>query len=211
MKIYNIIRAIVSFFAVLSLGSAFADGHPAPYVGVSFGSGDADLGFELRDGLTYDGKDTAYKLYAGYRFNENFAVEGGYAELGENSIVGTGIFTAAIVPANVTTSINWDTNAFFASANASYPLGNFSPFVKFGFIRGKAKATATRLDSNAIFGRSDGSSTELLWGVGASYRFTESIEVRAEWERIEFDENIIEGVRAEPEYDFISVGLVYSF
>ncbi|PRY67359.1 outer membrane beta-barrel protein [Halomonas ventosae] len=64
-----------------------------PYVGAGFGQAktdaDLDLGGALRsEGLTVisdsnDDSDIGYKIYAGYQFNPNFAVEASYVDFGK--------------------------------------------------------------------------------------------------------------------------------
>ena len=205
MKINYIIRAIAAFFAALSLGSAFAAEPPAPYVGASFGSGDAGFGANtsvtspIGDVTrTYDGKNEAYKIYAGYRFNERFAAEGGY-HTGSKTTDDVEV-TTTTAGGSVTTessSNKTERDYIFAHILASYPFGDFSPFAKLGYARGSSDLSTTVGDD--VIATAKLTLTGLAWGVGAAYKFTESVEVRAEWEQLAGD------------YDYYSLGLVYSF
>ncbi|WP_293778076.1 outer membrane beta-barrel protein [uncultured Oxalicibacterium sp.] len=49
------------------------------YVGLNAGKATQKAKFE---GITAKDDFTSYKLYGGYNFNNNFAIEGGYAHLG---------------------------------------------------------------------------------------------------------------------------------
>src|SRR4029453_14758447 len=85
LKKTTIATLIVVSGVVVSSGS-FAERKPAPdyrgfYVGASVGqatSTDCNL-------PSCDDKDTSYRVFGGYQFNRNLALEGGYAPLGEVS------------------------------------------------------------------------------------------------------------------------------
>src|SRR5205085_1339549 len=83
---------------------AVADDDSGWYVGVNIGQSSAEIDEErisdslLGAGLSVssfskDDSDTGYKLFGGYQFNENFALEGGYFDLGKFG------YTATTIPA----------------------------------------------------------------------------------------------------------------
>ena len=92
--------------ALAAIASPFAMASDAGwYGGVSVGQSRAEIADAritaelLGGGLTVvppiadDDRDTGYKLFGGYKFNRNFAVEGGYFNLGKFG------FTTTTVPA----------------------------------------------------------------------------------------------------------------
>lgn len=97
MKTESILRAsLISFFlAAASLPAAAGAAEAYWYLGASVGqssidatSSEIEQGFLVDDGFvatgtSLDDTDTGWKGYLGYRFNRFFALEGGYADLGE--------------------------------------------------------------------------------------------------------------------------------
>jgi OOP family OmpA-OmpF porin len=93
---------LVSLSAVMAV-PAFAQDKSLYYYGINAGQSNTDTDAAgttsgLLPGVnatstSTDQKDTAYKLFGGYQFNRNMAVEGGYFNLGHNS------FDAVTAPA----------------------------------------------------------------------------------------------------------------
>ena len=79
-------RLGLSVFAALALTAAMAaqaDVQPGFYMGAGFGSTKIDDdGF---DDIDFDDSDVGFKLFGGYSFNQNFAIEATYFDLGEAS------------------------------------------------------------------------------------------------------------------------------
>lgn len=153
------------------------------YIGGSVGQMEADGSCPA--GFTCDLKDTAWKLFGGYRINRNFAAEAFWGEWGEISVSSGGV-TAAV-----------EARTLGVAGLAILPLGQLELFGKLGFgnTKLKAKASAPGVSATA---EDDGS--ELLYGLGAAYNFSRNLAVRAEWERLN-----------DSELDVISIGLQYRF
>lgn len=175
----------------LSSGIALAEGNW--YVGGSAGRAsvddqhvDRDIATLLRDdyGATSvhsssDDTDTSYKLFAGYRFNKNFAVEGGYADFGRFKASGGGIIGT---PIEVKGKI--DSYAVFVDAVGLLPLNDrFSLFGKAGaaYTHTKLKVTGSWGGFTDSISESDNEVVPKL-GIGAEYNFTKSVALRAEYE-----------------------------
>ncbi|MDP2788149.1 MAG: outer membrane beta-barrel protein [Pseudomonadota bacterium] len=189
------------------------------YAGVGVGSAqakdlvsaaefDADLlaDYGITATSTIDDSDTAWKLFAGYRFNKNLAVEGGYADLGKatfDSIVTSG--------GGGRVSASWGAKAWSLAAVGILPVTDqFEVFGKIGGYFYNADLSATGSGGGGTVSVSvDDDGTGLLFGVGASYSFTKNIAVRAEWERYKDvgDENAI----GTSDVDMLSVGIQYKF
>ena len=115
------------------------------YVGASIGQSKLD-----------DFDDTASRLFGGYQFSPNFAMEGGYQDLGS--------VTASGHAATVT--------AFDFSFVGSWEMGNrFALLGRVGMYRSQTSGVGTNLGP--------------VFGVGVSYELTHNASFRLEWERFD--------------------------
>lgn len=156
------------------------------YAGGGFGQAKADdfcsearaVGF-----TSCDDKDRTWKIFGGYRFHPNVAVEAGYADLGK--------FKAGIGGATVSAKVK----AFELLAVPIYPFGNgFSVYGKLGLARWDVDASAT-----GGFTASD-EGTDFTFGIGAQYDFTPNLGARVEWQRY-----------TDIDVNTIGISLVYMF
>lgn len=200
---------LIAFSAVFGVASAQA-ADTGFYVGGSFGQSkvndfngadiDAELSLlGLTSSTSTDDTDTGWKAFAGYRFMDYLAVEGAYTNFGEataNSIV------TAPLAGVVNTKL--ETDAWTLSALGILPLGDrFSLFGRVGvnFWNIDVSATGTGGGVTATASDSD-DGTDMVYGVGAAYNFTNKLGVRGEWERYEFD---------DADIDFLSAGISWNF
>jgi len=119
---------LAGFAAVPTLAMAQAKGNAELgfYAGASIGQSKSDCG---GSGGSCDDKDTAYRIFGGYKFHPNIAVEGGYAPLGETS-----------ASFGALGSVTAEANAWDIVGVGSFPLGNnFSIFGKLGFYNAEVK------------------------------------------------------------------------
>jgi len=150
-----------------------------------------------------DDQDTAYKLQAGYRFNQNFALEGGYINLGKlkYSAAYTGGAGRAEIKAD-----GWNIDVV-----GSIPVGQtFVLFGKVGMINAKVEATVSATGpGGAAAGSVDDTSSKGHWGIGGDYALNDKMAVRLEYERFKNlgDEN----TTGEGDVDLLSVGFVLKF
>jgi OOP family OmpA-OmpF porin len=170
-----IAKALVCTAAV----AAFAAHAEGPYVGGSIGSArykGPDIG-----GLSTDRSATGGKLYGGYGFTPNLAVEAGYADVGKaesaaGSVRGKGVFVDLV---------------------GTVPIAeNFSAIGRVGAFNGRASVT----------GGSSESSTNAKFGLGVQYDFNKQTALRGEWERYKFKAF---GERGDA--DLYTVGVNYKF
>lgn len=135
--------------------------------------------------LSRDESSTGYKLFGGYQFNRNFALEGGYADFGRFD---TQHEIAA--PMLDSMSSNIRASGFYLGAVGVIPLPNrFSLFGKLG----TAYSTSTMSISTGgaalpLFTPTDLGPKRSEWnskyGLGASYEMSNKLGLRFEYERI---------------------------
>lgn len=124
-----------------------------------------------------DDTDTAYKIQAGYRFNKNLAIEGGYAKLGEVAYSAT--ITAPVADAGVVTL---DMDGWNLDIVGRLPFNDsFTGFAKIGAFAYNLDYQCTRTVSCGIASRS-ASGTSLHYGLGVDYAFAGNWFARAEYE-----------------------------
>ncbi len=183
------------------------------YVGASGGIAQAsysatDLvnalpGYTLSN-VSVDDSDTGWKLFAGWQFHPNFAVEAAYVDLGEikSSYSATAVpdvqqlldDTAAIHP--------YMANGFTLAGVASYNINpKASVMGKVGLFSWDAEADITEINTGAN-SKVDQDGTDLMFGLGAKYMVTPQWGIRAEWESYDLDWDRV---------DFFSLGAEIHF
>ncbi len=150
-----------------------------------------DEGF---DRANVDDSDTGFKVFGGYSFNSNFAVELSYFDLGEVS--GRENF-----PPFGTVSFDVGVSGLNASAVGRLPLSDtFALFGKLGFASYDLDASVNVAGFGS--GSDSSSETDMTYGVGGSLSFAGQWEVRVEWEAINVDGG---------DANMLSVGALYRF
>ena len=152
--------------------------------------------------ITDDNRDTGYKLFGGYRFNKNFALEGGYFDLGK---IG---FTATTLPAG-TLSGNIRLKGLSLDAVGVLPVTEkFSAFGRIGLNYADAKDSFTGTGLVAVLNpNSSKRDTNYEVGLGLQYDFTESFGMNFKAERYRINDAV--GNRGD--IDLFSAGLIYRF
>lgn len=150
-----------------------------------------------------DDSDTAYKLFGGYRYNKNFAVEGGYFNLGQLG------YTATTIPAGI---LNGEVSIRGLNLDllGIYPFTEkFSAFGRVGLNYAKTEATFSSSGLVATPANTDPSknAANYKFGVGLEYDFTERLSSRTEIERY----RINDALGDKGSIDMLSFGLVYRF
>jgi OOP family OmpA-OmpF porin len=150
---------------------------------------------------TVDETHSAYKVQLGYRLMPNWALEGGYVDLGKSIYKAT--FTGGNARAETTAS------GLTLALVGTHPFNDqFSVFGKLGAIDAKVYQKATGIGLPGLDGKASSSDTKSDFGVGASYNFTNSFGVRIEWERFG---DLGDPATGETNVDLMSVGLVANF
>lgn len=149
-----------------------------------------------------DDRSTGYKIFGGYQVNKNFAVEGGYFDLGNFG------YTATTVPAG-TLDGRIKLRGLNLDLVGTLPLSEkFSVFGRAGLNYAQARdsfsGTGAVQVANPNPRKND---TNYKLGLGLQYALSESLAVRAEAERYRVNDAI--GNRGH--VDLVSVGLIYRF
>jgi OOP family OmpA-OmpF porin len=165
-------------------------------------SGLFDPGFSC----TSNDSDTGWKLFGGYAFNRNFALEASYVDLGNFKISASGSITAIPATANGSNK---------ASGFSFDALGTLPITEEFGLI-GRIGVFAWTLDATASATAGGNSATvsdkptgtSLDFGAGVKYDFNNRVGARLEYQRFQSIGNDNTG---KSDIDLISASLVYRF
>ena len=167
------------------------------YIGFSLGSfsyeeEDPDLGVTI-----VDDSATAYRILGGYRFSENFAVEGGWGKTGDLEETFT-----EFIPGfgNLTLNMSGDYEVLTVRALGIVPFENISLIGGVGYYDADLNATisVTGLGSFAAEGSDDGAT--LVGGIEFNL---ERIDIRAELEWFDTESSV--------DASDISVGVLFHF
>ncbi len=186
----NCIRIASVTAALFALPAAAQE--PGFYAGISVGQSKFNNQCDgTPSGVTCDENTTTYKLFGGYQFNRNIAIELGYSpELAKASASGFGL------------NVDAKASALEVVAIPSLPLGDFSLFAKLGVY-----AAETKVSTNVGLGATDNNSSWTA-GLGAGYSFTKNLGARAEGQRY----NKVGGDdTVKSDVDVFSVGVLYRF
>jgi OmpA-OmpF porin, OOP family len=197
-----VLRALllVAVLATASVAPAAesTDDGPGWQFGVALGQSDLHI---KSDDLDASGSidDFGGKLFGGYRFNPYSALEVGYI-FGGNMEESEGGVSASIKPRLLTAALR-----LTAPFTDAFDLGGF---VKAGIARWDADLELSDgFDSASL----DGSGTDLLWGLGLKWT-VRNVDLRLEYERVEIGEqDIIDDISADFDYNLFSVGAVWTF
>jgi OmpA-OmpF porin, OOP family len=151
--------------------------------------------------------DVGFKLFGGYRFHPNFAVEAGYFNLGKFSST-----TVTTGPAATGTASIKNDNGFNVDLVGIAPINEaFSLFARAGVQTSKTAIDAVvTIPGRGTFPASfSETSTSYKAGLGAQYDFTKSIGARAEWERYRVPGGVSGSSKAD--VDLFSLGLIVRF
>lgn len=152
--------------------------------------------------ITDDNRDTGYKLFAGYKVNRNFALEGGYFDLGRFG------FTATTVPAG---TLNGDIKLRGVNLDAVgiLPINEkLSAIGRVGLNHADARDSFSGTGAVTVTNPSPSKSdTNVKFGAGLQYDFNQSLGMRLEAERY----RINDAVGNKGDVDLFSVGMVYRF
>jgi len=159
--------ALVALFST----PAFADNERGLYLGAGIGQFNVKIDNLERLGATvrstFDGDDTTYKLFAGWRFMPYLAVELDYLDLGkpEETVLGSNVKT--------------DISGVAPYLIGTLPVGPVELFAKVGYYFYDVKIDGASLP------RLDESDEDFAYGAGVGITFFEHVHARLEYEIID--------------------------
>jgi OmpA-OmpF porin, OOP family len=189
----------LALFAMLPFaGSALAQDAHHFYVGGQLGQA------KVKDfcdgtsgtGISCDEKDMSWKILGGYQVNRNFSVELGYIDFGK------------VKAHDATDTVTVKAHAFDLMGVGILPFADrFSVYGKLGVYHGTADAHV-RLGSLGVSDSESDDSTDLTFGLGASFDITRQVTARAEWQRYS---DVGGSDIGKTDVDVISLGVLFHF
>src|SRR5258708_3027845 len=181
------------------------------YAGASFGQATMDFGEDALPinqptaSKTIDAKGNAGKLFAGYRFDSNFALEAGYTRFGQFS-------HARTTAAGDTVSASIRASGIFLDMVGIIPLGDSSLFGRLGTMYSSTKTTLSTSGA-IVFPAGTNTSptrreTNLHYGVGVDYSIARHIGARFEYDRAR---KVGDANPGEADISIWAVGLMLKF
>ncbi|MCZ6500772.1 MAG: outer membrane beta-barrel protein [Gammaproteobacteria bacterium] len=147
---------------------AAADGHW--YIGGAIGTANID---EMVSGFQFDSDSTSYRLYGGRQFNDYFALEAGYLDLGS--------FNEQVLVGGNVVPVSADADGFTFAAVGSIPAGErFSLHATIGSFFWDGANAIAGINSNV-------SDSNMFFGAGLSYSLTPNMSLRGDAVRYELD------------------------
>ena len=181
------------------------------------------VNFEGTQSADADDNAFGYKLFGGYSFHENIAVEFSYIDMGE---VDANSSSSGTFYDDVGVSVDGD---LFATAKANvdaitldvvlnFPITSVAELIVIGGVYGadtklEFSAGGSITPENVNDSKTTGSSG-LHYGIGINFKVTDAIGLRAEWERLDNVEARLDSVEAndgESDVDLLSAALIYNF
>lgn len=198
MKASNALLGVVTVSLALFSSAAFAQMNTSSiYVGGSLGEAQVK-DYDCAGLATCEDSDTAWRIFAGYQFNQNFAVELGYHNLGEISAAQPGIGSERA-----------EATAWEIVAVGSWPVTpQFSVYGKAGLYRAETEGSFDLTPIGLGTGSADESNNDITFGFGVRYDATRNLGVRLEWQRYS---DVGGGDIGESDIDVLSVGVMFRF
>ena len=152
--------------------------------------------------ISNDDRDSAYKIYGGYQLNRNFAIEGGYFDLGDFG------YAATTVPAG-TLNGNIKLRGLNLDLVGIVPITEkFSVFGRAGLNYAQARDSFSGTGAAYVANPNPSKyGTNYKVGLGVQYAFTDALAMRLEAERYRVDD----AVGNKGHIDVASIGLIYRF
>lgn len=208
-------RVPIVLAACLSAAAAVAAPPQSWYVGGSFGGVNTNVsGNDLRQALVnqgfnitsvnFDDATTGWKLFGGYQFMSNLAVEASYVNLGkiDTTVKATGVTDVNALVQTAANAHGYSIEGGSIDLVGLLPLGPAVLFGKLGATYWHANIDVDAVNTGVSISRSK-NGTGANWGAGVKFPvFHNQIQIRAEWESIRVSSRWI---------DFYSAGVEFHF
>ena len=206
----------VLILAFTAVPGAFAADEKGWYLGAGLGQSKVSInegainaaaiaaGFTAAS-TTSDEKGDAWKLFGGYQFTKNWAVEFAYMDAGKFSAD-----TTATGPAG-RFKLEWAGKGWsLAGVGTAMVSDNFGVFGKLGAFSWDLDYKCSAVSGAAVCvapTNRSASGTDLTYGVGLKYNLTKQTSLRVEWEQFKDVGNDATGGKGD--IDLITVGIQY--
>lgn len=213
MKANKITKAIMAMMLVGTSLPALSDDQDGWYLGAGGGSARAtideqritsdliDSGYQVT-GFKIDDSGLGYKLFAGYQFNQNLALEGGYFDLGKHNYSATTIPDGSLSGELDFKGWNVDLLGYLTITEWS------SLFALIGLHNSKASVDFSGTGAvNVLTPRYSEKNTNYKFGFGYQYQMSERFALRLQAERYRMDD----AVGNQGDIDLFSLNLIYRF
>ncbi|WP_439520069.1 outer membrane beta-barrel protein [Hydrogenophaga sp.] len=147
-------------------------------------------------------RSTGFKLYGGYQFNPYMALEGGYFDLGKFGYIANTVPSGTLNGDMRVKGLNLDLVGTLPITGKLSALGRVG--VNHARVNDRFSGTGAVGVSNPTARQSD---TNVKYGIGLNYAFSETLAMRLEVERY----RVNDAVGNKGDVDMVSVGLVYRF
>ena len=148
-----------------------------------------------------DKSEQGWKIFGGYEFNQNLAVEGGYAALGNFS------FTSTTVPAGTLRGTT-EPGAWTLDAVGTLPLVyNFSLFARAGVLRSETDFSVTSTGPTVVRLTQTDHDWGYHLGLGVAFNIWKNVTLRAEWERY----RVSDGIGGSADVDLLALSFRITF
>lgn len=154
-------------------------------------------------GMRVEDNDTAFKVFGGYKFNKNFALEGSYFELGKFNFTSTTSPTGTMDGSINIRGVGLDAVGILPFNKQFSGFGRVG--VHYDTVRDQFRSTGAVPSPMESFPHEY--AFNLKVGLGLQYDFNESVGMRGEWERY----RINDAVGSTGDINMYSVGLVVKF
>jgi OOP family OmpA-OmpF porin len=188
----KLIFALIASAAAVGAAQAQTTTTGRPYIGIGVATADHDYSLSGATNVDSDGWKPSAKVFGGYEFDKNWAVEAGYTDFRSSDFSytrnGAGVRGDA------------DGYGVYVAGKYSIPLNEqFSAYGKLGVAYSKRKLSANdglRLEDN---------DTGAYAGLGVEYKLNQNVSFLGEYER--YGKSKDYGAKA----DVLTVGVKYSF
>lgn len=153
--------------------------------------------------ITDDSSNLAYKLFGGYQYNERFAVEFGYFDLGQFGYTATTVPDGTLTGKIKVKGVNFDLVGLLPFTN------KFSAFGRIGLQYAQAKDQFSSTGAVAAPANPSPSKSAANYklGAGLQYDLSESVGLRLDAERYRIDD----AIGNKGDINMLSLGLIYRF
>lgn len=190
----NMKQIILTAALLVAAGGASAQA----YVGGAIGKSHTNV--DTTGTTSSEVSDTGKKIYAGYGFNQNIALEVGYIDFGKAE------FTGSVYPYGVLKTDLKSKAAYVAGVFRGEFGAGFGGVARLGLANVKTTATSTQV-ATSVTGSLSETSGQALFGLGLEYSITKNFKVTGD---VEFT-NSADIAGESGTLRLLSVGARYAF